>query len=95
MRQPMITRTIQTTYASILCLDIESGEPCNKDITLPRTYKDDKAIMKAAAPLLETDTIKPVHVVYSCVKETLYGMTEIDFINHATVLPPRANGKAE
>lgn len=88
-RAPQVTRTIQTTHASVLCMDIENREPCNKDVILPRTYKDDKALLKAVKKAIETDTLKAVQVVSSNVQETLYGMSEQDFIAHATILPPR------
>lgn len=88
-RAPQVTRTIQTTHASVLCMDIENREPCNKDVILPRTYKDDKALLKAVKKAIETDNLKAVQVVSSTVQETLYGMSEQDFIAHATILPPR------
>ena len=89
-RTPMVTRTIVTTKAIIMCLDVEAGEPFNKEVTLPRTYKDEKALLKKAKPLVETDTIKAVHVVDTEEVETLYGMTEQEFIENAQILPPRA-----
>lgn len=89
-RAPQVTRTIQTTLAKIMCLDIEKGEPFTKEVTLPRTYKDDKAILKQAEKEIGTDTIKVVHVVDSTVQETLYGMSEEHFIKVASVLPPRS-----
>ena len=88
-RAPQVTRTIQTTHCNVLCMDIENREPCNKDIVLPRTYKDEKSLLKAVKKVVETDTLKPVQVVSSMVQETLYGMSEQDFIAHATILPPR------
>ena len=88
-KKPMITRTIQTTEVTVLCMDIPQGEPFNKDVTLPRTYKDNTAMLKAAAAIIDTDEVKAVHVVRSEVKETLYGMTEADFIANATILPAR------
>lgn len=88
-RQPMVTRTIQTTHATVLCMDIQNGEPCNKTVVLPRTYKDDNAVLKAVKKVIDTDGIKAVHVVHTSVQETLYGMSEQDFIANATVLPPR------
>ena len=45
-RTPMVTRTITTTKVNVMCLDVQLGEPCNKVITVPRTYKDDEALMK-------------------------------------------------
>lgn len=88
-RAPQVTRTIQTTHCNVMCLDVVAGEPCNKEVVLPRTYKDEQAMLKAVKKVIETDTIKAVHIVSSMVQETLYGMSEQDFIAHATVLPPR------
>ena len=88
-RAPQVTRTIQTTHCNVLCMDIENREPCNKDVVLPRTYKDENAKLKAVKKVIETDTLKCVQVVSSMVQETLYGMSEQDFIEHATILPPR------
>lgn len=88
-RVPQVTRTIQTTKATIMCLDIEKGESVNKEITLPRVYKDDEAILKVAKKVIDNDNIKAVHVVSAEVNETLYGMTEEQFVKHAAILPPR------
>lgn len=94
-RVPMVTRTIVATKAIVMCLDVEAGEPLNKEVTVPRTYKDDEALMKKVKPLLETETVKAVHVVSKEEIETLYGMTEQEFIEHAEVLPPRTAGNTE
>lgn len=88
-RIPMVTRTITTTKANVMCLDIESGEPCNKSVVVPRTYKDDETLLKKVKEVLETETLKPVHIVDKEEIETLYGMTEQVFIEHAKVQPPR------
>ena len=88
-RVPMVTRTIVTTKATVMCLDVQAGEPCNMTVTVPRTYKDDNVLMKKVRPLLETETFKAVHIVDKEEIETLYGMTEQEFIKYAEVLPPR------
>lgn len=88
-RTPQVTRTIQTTHCTVLCMDIEHGEPCNKDVILPRTYKDETHALKAVKKVIDSDTLKAVHIVSTEVKETLYGMSEQDFIAHANILPPR------
>lgn len=72
-----------------MCLDIETGETCNKSVVVPRTYKDDEKLLKKVKEVLETDTLKPVHIVDKEEIETLYGMTEQEFIEHAKVMPPR------
>lgn len=89
MRKPMVTRTIQTTEATVLCIDIINSEPFNKTVTLPRTYKDEKSLMKKVASVIDNDTVKAVHVVATEIHETLYGMTEDDFIAAAEILPAR------
>lgn len=88
-RIPMVTRTIQTTTANVLCLNIKEGEPFNKEVVLPRTYKDEKSMMKVVEQLINTDDVKAVHIVHTDVNETLYGMTEQEFIAAARVFPGR------
>lgn len=94
MRKPMITRTITTTQATLLMADTVTAEMHNVTVTLPRTYKDNETILKAARPLVETETDKAVSVVSVSTKETLYGMTEADFIHAATIMPARAGQNA-
>ena len=88
-REPMVTRTITATKIVALCLNIETAEPFNKEVTISGTFKDEKSMMKAAEKLLNTETEKAVHIVSSEEIETLYGMTEQEFIQKAKVLPPR------
>lgn len=88
-RIPMVTRTIQTTIATVLCLNIKEGEPFNKEVVLPRTYKDEKSMMKVVEKVINTEDVKAVHIVHTEVNETLYGMTEQEFIAAARVLPDR------
>lgn len=94
-RVPMVTRTIVTTKANVMCLNVESGEPFNKIVVVPRTYKDKDELLKKVKPLIETETEKPVYVVDYEEIETLYGMTEQDFIEHAQVMPPRKTDESE
>lgn len=94
-RVPMITRTIQTTVCDVLCLNVETAEPFNKQISLPRTYKDENSMLKQAKSVLDTDTEKVVHIVNSHVEETRYGMTEQEFIEHAQVMPPLGKNEDE
>lgn len=93
-RQPMVTRTITTTRVNVMCLDIEHAEPCNKVVNISRTYKDEEAILKKVKPMLETETLKVVHVVDTEIEETLYGMTEQEFVELARPLIDRT-GKTE
>lgn len=90
MRKPMVTRTITTTEVELLCVDIEKSETLIKTVTLPRTYKDENAILKRISENGALDNVKPVHVISTTIHETLYGMSEDEFITTAKVLPPRA-----
>lgn len=94
-RVAMVTRTIVTTKANVMCLNVEQGEPFNKEVTLPRTYKDENTMLKQVKKVVDTETVKAVHIVDSEVVETLYGMTEQEFIEHAEVLPPRKTAEKE
>lgn len=94
-RKPMVTRTIITTKVIVLCLDVNSAEPFNETVTLPRTYKDEKKLLKSVEELINTDTVKAVHIVSKKEIETLYGMTEQDFINNAKILDPATRKEAE
>lgn len=85
MRVHMITRTIKTTTARVMVIDIESGSTAIKDYELPRTYKDTKAVLRALEDQ-NTDTKKLVHVVDTTVNERLYGMPESDFIKYAKLI---------
>ena len=94
-RKPMVTRTVQTTLATVLCLNTETAEPFNQTVTLSGTFKDNKAVMKAVKALIEDDTISVAKVVDIEIEEKLYGMPEQDFINAAKVLPPRGTKVTE
>lgn len=94
-RKPMITRTVTTTRANVLCLNLVTAEPFNQTVTLPRTYKDDKKLQKKVEEIINTDEIKAVHVVDKEEVETLYGMTEQFFIDHAVVLDPETRKELE
>lgn len=87
-RLPQVTRTIQTTNATVLCLDVETAEPINMTVTLPRTYKDEKSMFKAVVESMGDGNVKPVHIVNYETKEVRYGMSEKKFIENADVIPP-------
>lgn len=87
-RKPMVTRTIITTKVNVLCMDVVKCEPFNKEVLLPRTFADEKKLMKAVEEAVNVDNIKAVHVVDVDTVETLYGMSEADFIAIAVELDP-------
>ena len=88
-RVPMVTRTITTTNAKVLCVSIAENKTFEQEVALPRTYKDEKSLMKQVKAVLENDNVKPLRVISTEVDETLYGMSEQEFITLAKILPPR------
>ena len=88
-RKAMVTRTVQTTIATALCLNTVTAEPFNETVTLSGTFKDKKALIKAVKTLIENDEISVAKIVDVTIEEKLYGMTEQKFIDNAEVLPPR------
>ena len=88
-RERMVTRTVIATQVTALCLNIETAEPFNRDVTLSGVFKDKQAIERAAKKVIDNDSEKCVTVVEYHETETLYGMTEQKFIELAKVLPPR------
>lgn len=94
-RKPMVTRTIVTTKVTLMCLNIQTGEPFNEVLTLPRTYSDDKKLLKVVQETFDTDVHKVVHIVAKDEIESLYGMSEQEFIKNATVLDPETRKALE
>lgn len=88
-RIPQVTRTITTTHATVLCLNLDTKQSETKEVVVPRTYKTDADVLKAVKRSVDTDSMKAVHIVNTEVVETLYGMTEEEFIAHAAPLPAR------
>lgn len=88
-RQPQVTRTIITTVANVTCYNLETKQVENRIVKLPRTYRDEKAMMKKIPVVINNPAIKPVHVDDFHVEEVLYGMSEEKFVSQAEILPKR------
>lgn len=90
-RQPMVTRTIKTTNVKALAVDINAQKVTEVTCVLPRTYKDNKAILKALEAQNDgsVKTLKYVDIISAEVEDTLYGMTEAQFITVASKLADR------
>lgn len=88
-RERMVTRTVELSVAGVMTLDTTTAKVEIIAYEIGGGLTDEKAILKAVKKLHETDTFKCVSVQSVTTKEILYGMSEIDFIKHAKVLPPR------
>lgn len=95
MATPMVTRTCITTKVTLMCVDTSQGEVFNATVEIPRSHKDMNKLLKLCKEAYgETDTHKVVSIVSTEELETLYGMTEVDFIANATILPKRGEKEA-
>ena len=88
-RIPMVTRTLVSTKCVVLCMNLKEGTPFEQEVTIPRTYSDQKKMLKEVCKIVDNDEVKAVHIKSSEEQETLYGMTEQKFMEYADVLPPR------
>lgn len=93
-RERMVTRTVSTTTVDVLVINIETAEVETKSFVLGQNMtKDEKTMLNNAQKMLDDETGT---TLWKCVaiknikeEETLYGMTEQDFLRYAKVLPPR------
>lgn len=88
-RVRMVTRTVESTTALVMTVDITSASVSNVERTISGKYEDKADVLKAVQAIFDTDTVKNVSVVSFTTNVTLYGMPEQDFIKHAKILPPR------
>ena len=92
-RKAMVTRTIKTNECVILCVNPESRETFEKTFTLSGKVKDDKILKQVADECDEG--CKPVAVIRTTEQEKLYGMTEEEFMQYATIMPDRKSPTAD
>lgn len=92
-RERMVTRTVVTTMVDVLVININTAETGTKTFVLTQNMvKDEKTMLNNAQVMLENECgemCKAVAIKNIKEEETLYGMTEQDFLKYAKVLPPR------
>lgn len=95
MRERMVTRTVASV--DYVCMTVNTGTRQVEDLTvnIPNgTTMTEKARLKAIAEAMpEGNTF--VQVISETVKETLYGMSEEQFIKLAKVMLPRTKADSE
>ena len=93
MKTRMVTRTIKTTTVSVLVADIENETTLTEDVTISQQYADENKLFKAVNKYYDSIPNKrPIKIKASSVNETIYGMSENDFIRYATDM---GNGRNE
>ena len=87
-RERLVTRTIKTYSVTALCFDMGAGKPTTCEFTLSAMdYENQLSYVRGKC---ETDEIKIITVNSVEEKETLYAMSEKDFVLWGEVLPARA-----
>ena len=88
-RERMVTRTVFSTNYNVMVVNMESKSVESITVTIPSAdTMTDKAREKAIKAMIpEGKTF--VTITGETTSETLYGMTEAEFIRLARVLPPR------
>lgn len=87
-RTRMVTRTINVTTIEAMCVDTASANVSIKELELTgETFTEEKAL-KALKKEYENDTFKVVAIQKMEVREEMYGLKEIDFLNVAQKLDP-------
>ena len=89
MRERMVTRTVASVDYVCMTVNTETRQVEDLTVNVPNgATMTVKAKLKAITEALPT-TSTFVQVISETVKETLYGMTEQEFIEQAHILPPR------
>lgn len=88
-RERMVTRTITTTTYKVMSVNTETCEVSILPYATSEEFIDDEKALKFLRKKYETDTNKLVKIESIETTEQLYGMTELEFIQYAKLLPPR------
>lgn len=94
-RKPMVTRTIETTTVTAICIDLAAEQPYEIVYILSGRYRNNGCVQKALENEINDDTHKVVHIKEVTVQSGLFGMTEQEFIKVAHPLPPRLKTKED
>lgn len=94
-RERSITRTIKTTTATVLVADLVNESTLTEMVTISNTYSDEKKLFKAIEAYYKpiADQKKPIMVKDSQINESIYSMSENDFIRYATDIGNERNEK--
>lgn len=90
MKQNYITRTIRLGSYEVMGINLETAEVSTTVSTIP-SYQRIKDPVKYFATVMDTPTFKVVFAKLTGATDTLYGMTEEDFIANAVVMKSRIN----
>lgn len=82
-----VTRTVITTKATALCIDLKKVEPYNDTIIIPGSFSvSDKKLETKAHEFYDNDSRKIVQIQSVEQEEKIFGMTEELFMKYAQEL---------
>lgn len=81
-----VTRTVEYTVASIMCVNVETKEVLTEEVTLSGTFDDNAKLLKESKSAIP-ENLTPVSVESATVQEKTFCMPESMFIKTAMVLP--------
>ena len=87
-RERMVTRTVEEAEIKVMTLNVKTASVGTEHYNISATIPEAKALAFIQKHY-DTAEVKNVSITEYTVKETLYGMSEQDFIKMAKVLPPR------
>lgn len=93
-REAIVSRTFKTQKVTVMAVNLETAEVFNDTIVLPKVYAGDK-LMKKVEAVFNNEQRKAVQIVDTKEVETLYGMSEDEFIKLAKVLDPQTRKAIE
>lgn len=93
-KEKMITRTITQTTAQVMAIEVTNSEVSIFETKIGGVYTDIE-LLKMLKNIYETDTYKLVNIESNKHEEILLGMSESQFMEYATVLPPRTKKAGE
>ena len=88
-RERMVTRTITSTTYKIMCVETTKCEVTIEQFNTTYEFTDDEKALKYFRKHHESETKKLVKIESVETTEQLYGMTELEFLQYAKLLPPR------
>lgn len=87
-RERQITRTINVTTATAVCMDITTMENETRELVITGDVPSADKVLKDLRKLYDTDTFKVVAIKEMTTVEKLYGLSEVDFLKYAVELDP-------
>ena len=94
-RERQVTRTINVTTATAICMDITSMENEERNLFITGDIPSPEKILKDLRKQYETDTYKVVAIKELATSEELYGMSEVEFLQYAKKLDPETRKPVE